>query len=100
MRTFKEWGKGGAIRGLAITLTNHIRDELMLLQGHIQACLGSKYETQDLCPKIVTAGMDFWESYVPMFTGFYSKLLANVYEGGFSKALKDACWGLPSGILM
>ena len=82
MRTFEEWDKGDVIHGLAITLTKSIRDELMVLQGHIQACLGSHPKVLDLCLKIFQAAMDFWESFVPMFTRFYSKLLVKICEGG------------------
>ena len=75
-----------------------MQDELMVLHGHIQACLGSNPEAQDLCLKIITAAMDFGESYIPRFSAFYRKLLAKVYEGGkCSKALKKSCWGVSTG---
>ena len=87
MRTFDEWYEGDAHHGLAVTLTKNMRYELMVLQCHIQARLGNNPEAQDLYLKIITATMDLWESYVPMFTGFCNKLLTNFCEGGnFSKA--------------
>ena len=82
MRTFEEWDKGDTLHGLAITLTKSMRDELTALQDHIQARMCNNHEAQDLCFKNVTAAMDFWESYIQMFTGFDDKLLTKVCEGG------------------
>ena len=68
------------------------------LKGHMHARLGCHPKALDLCLKIVHATIDFWDSFVPLLTGFYSKLLATVYEGGkCSNALKSACWGVATG---
>ena len=48
---------------------------------------------KDLCLKILQEAMDFLNSYVPMLTTFYQKLIAKVCEGGkCSVALQQAYW--------
>ena len=99
MRTFDEWVKGNTIHGLAITITKSMHYELTVLRGCIHAPLGGHTKALDLCLKqILQAAIDFWESFLPLFTGFHNKLLAKVCEGGAcSKALKSACWGISTG---
>ena len=75
-----------------------MQEELTALKGHIYARLDGHPEALDFCLQMVQEAMDFWGSFVPMFTGFYNKLFAKVCEGGqCSKALKSACWGVATG---
>ena len=44
--------------------------------------------------------MDFWDTYVPLLTGFYTKLLLKVCKGAkCSKVLQQACWEVTTGAL-
>ena len=44
--------------------------------------------------------MDFWNSYVPMLTAFYKKMIAKVCrEKTCSPALLQVCWDVATGAL-
>ena len=48
-----------------------MQGEIEALRGHFEACLGGYPKAKDLCLKILTEAMDFWNSYVPMLLAFY-----------------------------
>ena len=66
----------------------------------MEAWLAQYPTTKDLCLKILQETMDFWNSYVPMLTAFYKKLLAKVCGGKTcSTALIQACWDMSTSTL-
>ena len=66
-----------------------MQGDVEALKGNFEARLVGHPIMKDLCLKILQEAMDFWNSYVPMLTAFYQKLIANVCEGGkFSVALQ------------
>ena len=77
-----------------------MQDEVEALKSHLEARLTHYPTAKDLCLKILQETMDFRNSYVPMLTAFYRKLLAKVCgEKTCSMALLQACWDVVTGAL-
>ena len=70
MKTFEEWNKGNSQHGLFVTLVKSMRDEKKALMGHINSCMASHPLDVDLCLKILTVSMGWWEAFIPMLMGF------------------------------
>ena len=93
LKTFKDSDDRDCIKGLSFTLTKNMRIEVSALKRHFNARLYRYPEVKDLYLKIMEASMDFWDTYAPLLTGFYTKLLSKVCEGATCSKVSNMCVG-------